>query len=250
MLTRARDAAFANVVLNHQVIYPWLCGSKTEPLDVSDVCADPQHVVLTGEHGVAIFVKLDIGLYEMHTAVLPEGRGRWALEAGREALEYMFCRTDAVEILTKCPHGNLAAKAGARMLGMTHDFTTRPLWRYGKRVVPIDVYALRIQEWIGRADRMIVEGHSVHRLLLENGVEVDHGDDADHERYVGATWMMLRNGQIAKGVHFYYRWAVMAGYRPITVIGENPVRLNIGKAIARFDGDAWEIIRPQPMTAA
>lgn len=250
MIVRATDAAFMNEVLNHPHVYPWVKGAKTGPLDISEVIARKEHVVLVGEYGGVIFIKLDIGLYEAHTAVLPKHRGQWTIQLGRDALDYMFCRTDAVEIVTKCPHGNLAASAGARAIRAVCDFTTRPMWPLGSRIVPIDVYAVRIQDWIKRADQMIAEGQHVHEWLVAHGIPVDHGDDETHDRYVGATWEMIRHGFIAKGLHFYYRWAVMSGYRPILLIGENPVRLDIGSAILRLDGGQWEVVRPQPMSAA
>lgn len=212
--------------------------------------ADPQHVVLTGEYGGCTFVKHYPGMFEAHTAVLPEGRGEWTLAFGREALAWMFCRTDAVEIMTKCPHGNLAASAGARASGAVCDFTTRPLWPLGGKTVPIDVYAVRIQDWIKRADEMIAEGRHVHEFLREHGVPVDHEDDDDHDRYVGATWSMIRHGQVSKALFFYYRWAAMAGYRPIKLLGENPLRLDIGSAVLRQVGDKWEVVKPMSAAVA
>lgn len=249
-LTRATTAIFINSVLNHPEVYSWVRGEKTDALDVRDVIADPNHVVLIGEGGGVIFVKLDIGLYEAHTAVLPEYRGRWTIDMGRAALTYMFCQTDAVEILTKCPKGNLAAATGAKAIGGTVDFTTRSLWQMGTSKVPMDIYSIDIHDWIKRADDMVVEGAALHRLLRENGVAIDHEDDADHDRYVGATWHMIEAGQVAKGIHFYYRWAVMAGYRPIAVISERPLSIDIGVAALRLEGKQWTVAKYQPQAAA
>lgn len=250
MLTRTTDATFFNSVLNHPRVYPWVKGSKTEPLDVSNVIANRNNVLLVGEGGGVLLQKLDIGLYEAHTAVLPEFRGEWTLRMGRMSLDLMFCRTDAVEILTKCPRGNVMASAGAKAIGAVCDFTTRPLWPLNNTIVPIDVYAVRIQEWIKRSDQMVEAGREVHRLLRLHGVPVDHGDDDDHDRYVGAAREMIQNGQVGKGVHLYYRWAVMAGYRPITVVSADPLRLDIGNAILALDDGKWELAKAQPMAAA
>lgn len=250
MLTRTTDATFFNSVLNHPRVYPWVKGSKTEPLDVGKVIENRNNILLTGEGGGVLLQKLDIGLYEAHTAVLPDYRGDWTLQMGRMVLDLMFCCTDAVEILTKCPHGNVMASAGAKAIGAVCDFTTRPLWPLNSKLVPIDVYAVRIQDWIKRSDHSFEAGQEVHRMLRAHGVPVDHGTDEDHDRYVGAAWEMIQNGQVEKGVHFYYRWAVMSGYRPITIISGDPLRLDIGNAILALVDGKWAIVKAQPMAAA
>jgi len=250
MIERATDAKFINSVVNDPSIYPFVCGYRTEPLDLTEVIARPEHHVLVGEYGGIIFFRLTEGLYEAHTSVLPSGRGEWTQKFGQEALDYLFTKTDALEILTKCPNGNVAAIAGARAIGARKEFTTRPLWPLNGEIVPVTVYGMTVHDWALRSDAMASAGREMHALLNKYGVPVDHADDDDHDRYSGAARRMLENGQAVKAARFYFRWAVMSGYRPFVLLGIDPPRIDIGSAILRLDNGVWDVVRPQPMTAA
>ena len=39
------------------------------------------------------------------------------VQGSQFAFHWMFTKTDAFELLTKCPHGNIPAKAGAKIVG-------------------------------------------------------------------------------------------------------------------------------------
>lgn len=240
------DATRINRFVNDPSVFPLVKGSHVGPFDLSVVAKNPDHVVLVGEHGGVTFIKHQLGIYEAHTAVLPEGRGEWTIELGRSALHWMFSHTDAFEILTKCPKGNLAAVAGARAIGGKFDFTTRPIWPTDDGLVPVDVYSMRIQEWVRTAPSLVELGHEFHERLAEQfkargrAAEI-HADDEVHDRYVGAAVAMIVAGQIQKGVWFYNRWAVMAAYMPIAVLSVTPFIINIGSTVLKVTGDQFEV---------
>src|ERR1700728_4510326 len=117
MLVRHFTAERINEIVNHPTIYPSICGFNTRALDLTPTTSNNNHVCLVGEHGCVFFIKHQPGIYEFHTSVLPEGRGEWMIEGSRFAFNYMFTKTDAFELLTKCAYGNVAAKAGAKIVG-------------------------------------------------------------------------------------------------------------------------------------
>lgn len=187
------------------------------------------------------------GLYEAHTTILPEARGKQGLEIVREALSWMFMQTDAVEIFTRCPQGNIAAKALARAIKGEYQFTNANGWTYGKEIVSADIYNLTIQRWMQTAPWLEDAGEWFHNRLTDEyasagKTEEVHPDDPIHDRYVGAAVGMILAGQFHKAVIFYNRWAVMAGYQPIKIVTTNPLIIDIRDCMLCIrDGTFWVI---------
>lgn len=236
MIERQFTADRLNEIANDASVYPWVCGPLTGPLDLSPVVADRNNFALVGAHGAVLFVRHQGGLYEAHTVVLPSGRGAWAVMLARAVAQWMFCHTDAVELLTRVPKGNLAARALTRAVGSTFEFTNPRGWTLHGKVVPADIYAMRIQDWMRDAPGLPERGVWFHDELEKEYARVGkteprHPDDATHDRYVGAAVAMISGGQPHKAVIFYNRWAVMAGYAPIAVVSTNPITIDIHDAL-------------------
>jgi hypothetical protein len=236
-----------NRVVNHPDVYPWVKGYAIGRLDMTAAIANPANVCLMGEHGGVLFVQLGPGLYEAHTQVLPGGRGAWTLGMVRAALHWMFTRTDAMEILTKVPRGNLAARVLTRAIGGVFEFTAPKGWVKDGDPTPADIFALRLQDWTKTAPGLVERGEWFHRRLEQeyarSGISVpQHEDDTTHDRYAGMAAEMLMGGQPAKGCMLYNRWAAMAGYAPVSVISLSPLTVDIRDAILCVrDQDFWVI---------
>lgn len=246
-IERATDARRVNEIVNDPSIYPWVKGSNTGPLDVSKMFASPNNIALVAEHGCSIGIRIQAGIYEFHTSVLPEGRGAWMKEFADEAFHWMFTKTDAYELMTKCPDGNPASKIGAKHVGCSLQFRTGAIWPTDKGLVPVDVYSLLIQHWATRAPRLENVGHWFHETLIGEykrlGKAIDVvADDLTHDRYVGAAIEMIRGGQLLKAVNFYNRWAIMAGYVPVSVISIDPLVLDISEARIRISNNSFEVV--------
>lgn len=231
-LQRQHSPELINRFLNHPEVFPWVSGGRPAPLDATQVVADPNNVVLCCDWGGVVFAKLRLGFFEAHTAVLPEGRGGGTLALGRAALEWMFSRTDAVEILTRVPRGNVAGSAAMRAMGVPVWFTTQPIWPTPSGPVPMGVYRLHLFDWIvlerealGRA------GELFHVKLAAAGGLADHPDDPVHDAHVGAAIGMIEGGQAEKGVTAYNLWATMAGYGQISIASPDPLTIDIGTAL-------------------
>jgi hypothetical protein len=216
-------------------------GSTKGPLDVSAVLTDPNVVALFGAHGGVILKRLQYGFWEAHSQYVPDGRGAWALNASWRVLAWMFTRTDAIEIVTRCPH--LPSKALAKALGMTRDFTAARGWVSDGAIAAADIYRMTLQDWMRTAPGLEARGQWFHdrlgqEMARHNASREQHPDDDVHDRYVGAACDMIMAGNVLKGVSSYNRFAVMAGYLPIKPLSLRPVLIDIGNAVLKVsDGD-------------
>lgn len=247
MLERHFTAERINEIVNHPSIYPSICGFHTEPLDITLIAANSDNVCLVGEHGCVLFIKHQNGVYEFHTSVLSEGRGEWMVKGSQFAFNWMFTKTDAFELLTKCPHGNIPAKAGVKAVGCSFRFTTRPLWPRNGELVPIDIFSIILQEWPKTANYLVELGISFHKSLeleytrLGKSLTV-HEDDETHDRYVGAAIEIIGGGQALKAINFYNRWASMSNYKNIKVISITPLIIDINESRLLVENNNFKVI--------
>jgi hypothetical protein len=80
------DPSIINRFANHPDIRPHVGGSG--PLDLTSAVKAP-NVFLFGEFGGFCLSWTAPDTYEVHTMIAPEGRGKWAFRAARDAKEYM-----------------------------------------------------------------------------------------------------------------------------------------------------------------
>ena len=115
ILTRTFDAGPVNAIVNNPEVRPYIGGAVDEYLDLSIVVEQTRNVFLIGEHGTFALAWGAPHTYEAHFAVLPAGRGAWALAAAREGLETMRTEFGADRIWGRI----VAAHVGlfARMVG-------------------------------------------------------------------------------------------------------------------------------------
>lgn len=248
MITQQKDAVILNRIANHPDVAPWIRGVYVGDMDFTEAVQDPRNITLMGEHGGVMFAGLQPGLYEAHTQVVPEGRGQWTLDTVNECLKWMFTKTDAVEILTRVPKGNLGARALVKLIHGTLEFRNPKGWVVDHQEVWADIYSLTIQNWMKTAPGLEAKGHWFHERLEEEyknlGASIpQHEDDDTHDRYVGAAVEMMLAGNAGKAMVFYNRWAVMAGYAPIEIINSDPLVVNIRDAIIRVKHDDFWVMK-------
>lgn len=239
MIEQQFSADRLNHVLNHPRVRPWVA-SGGEKLDVSSQVANPNNILLMGEHGGSLCVMLQQGIYEIHTQVLPDGRGEWVADFAREALRWMFTRTHCYELLTRVPKGHLAARALCQMFGWRKEFTRPGEFSFMGRLVDVDIYALDLMSWsdpdmedIGRQFH-----DQLHAAADKYGVtDPLHEDDPNHNQYVGMAMEMARHGQVRKAVLWYNRWALISRHAPITMLAENKVAIDLGLRLTINDGE-------------
>lgn len=250
-ISRQTSATHLNSIVNHPEVHPYVSGGFQGALDLSPLIEGGNVVALAGEHGGQVYARIGFGLYEAHSQFTPEGRGEWALAATRASLKWMFTRTDAIEILTRCP--TIASKALAKSIGGQHEFTIQQGWVLDGKIVPADIFSLTVQGWMKTAPDLPARGRWFHeRLDAEFDrlgiVEPQHEDDDLHDRYVGAAVDMCFGGQPEKAMVFYNRTAALAGWHQIAVINRDPLAVDIGAAILVMRGDDFYVVPPQETT--
>lgn len=251
LLELQSDASRLNLIVNHPDIYPWVRGFQKDTLDLTSAFAQGDKLCLLGKYGGVLFHRMQPGLYEAHTQILPEGRGAWALDCVRACLMWLFTRTDAMEVMTRCPDGNLPAKALARAIGGRLQFNNPQGWVRDDNLVPADIYSLTIQDWTRTAEALPDRGRWFHKrldaeLARLGTPEVAHPYDANHDRYVGAACEMILGGQPLKAECLYNRFAVMGGYAPLRLTSLLPLQFDIGTALLEVrDGD-FSVVASRP----
>lgn len=230
-----------NEIANLPKVRPWLGGEGA--LDLSAVVADPRNFVFQrGDEGGFICIPVYGSTYEVHTLFHP-GSGEIAVAFMHRCMEWMFCRTDCVELVCRVPEGHkgaewLASQGGFRPAGIQQN------WDAGRGAT---LKRLWIEDWARVADASAAAGAEFHQQLetakLEAGSALPiHSDDDDHDAMVGAALLMACNGQVLKGVNLYNHWAVVAGYAQIQLLSVAPPLVDIVDAIVGLENGKMEIL--------
>lgn len=246
-IQREFNADRINLILNDPEIRPWVADMSEGVLDISKQVANTNNVLLMGEFGGCYFAKLTSTMYEVHTQVLPEGRGAWVKDFLRAVRHYIFTRTDAVEVVTRVPLGHAGAKYAAKYVGMKHEFTRPDGCRFKGEIIPVEIYSERIQDWAAEAPYLVEKGEWLHEKMREEGKrlglkEAPHEDDENHNRYVGATLEMVYGGQYNKAVAFYNRWALVSRHPTISLVSTEPPAIRFDVGVLKLTSDGVEIL--------
>ena len=242
---RQFDAHFVNRVANHPEVAPFVRGYLLGKMNFAEAVADQNNVFLVGEHGAMIFHRHQPGLYECHTMTLPQGRGHWTLRFVQSCLFWIFTHTEAVEIMTRVPKGNLPALALVRAIKGVYEFTNRRGWVMDNDPVPAEIYSMHVQNWIRDADGLRERGEWFHAKLKQElskfGQVADQlAPDPQQDRHVGAACEMIFGGQPHKGVVFFNRFAAMNDLQPATLVSVNPTSVDIGLGVVIMrENDFW-----------
>ena len=236
---RTLDGAFLTSVANDQKVRPFLGGSGE--LDLSIVVGDPKNYTFQSAYGGFIAMTLGQGRYEVHSLFLPTAPKDFVFAIARDALAYMFARTDCVELLTKVPANNLAAHALAVAGGFQSAFKRESAWETDLGLVAVDYRSLSLERWALRTDACADAGKQFHDELEAAKAQASstaaiHADDAVHDAMVGAAVLMIRAGNTVKAVWSYNRWAAFAGYAQISIVSENPIVIDVVDAVVEIDG--------------
>lgn len=207
---------------------PDLLSFLSDEKNVALICEIGKDVV-----GAVLFHWQDIGVYEVHTMAKRVVRGRDYIHAVRNAIRVMFTCSDAMELYTRVPRENKAARGLVWSVGGHKLF---------ERSDGTPMYVLRWSDWLwGRlGDAFVARGRWFHDRLEEQfeaqkREHARHTDNADHDRMVGVTCELILTCCIEKALVLYNRWAKLAGYSLISVVIPVPLVLNIGDALVQVD---------------
>jgi hypothetical protein len=199
-------AEHVNAILNDPSVRPFVGMQEIGDLDFGALVSDLRNYLLMADGGGFFLGAQGDGVYEVHSQFLPEARGKTAVLAAADGLRYMFVRTDAVEIVTFVPRGNVAALALTRRMGM------RPaLGACGG-----EFHRIRIEEWGARAPAM------------ESFRQPADCCPSELRDILALTLELASWGQIQKAVYFYNRFARMIRANQLVLLQCAPLILAIG----------------------
>lgn len=245
---RSYDAREINAVLNEPRVRPWVADAKEGVLDISAKVANKGNVLLMGQWGGFVCLGYGAGIYEVHTQVLPEGRGAWTSDFAAAGFHYMFTRTDCVEIITRVPQGHVAAKALTEHVGFRYEFTRHNECLFRGNVVDVSIYSRSLMDWVKDAPGLIERGQWLHDEMRAQAkalgvTEQPHDDDENHNRYAGAAVEMALGGQAMKGVNWYNRWALACRHSLIALVSKDPPTVKFDIGYLRLQGEKIEVLR-------
>lgn len=222
-MRRTVDATAFNVIANHPAVRPWTGGDGVA--DLTAIISELSNIALIGEAGGFVGVNHGAGRYEVHSLFNPARPKQAAIYAMRDAMAYMFTSTPCVELLTKVPVDNLAAKGLSRLAGFTLQFESLSAWNTESQKMTA-FYSLPIEKWAllsRESKRMGAWFHAMLDTIRTDEQHAAHPDDAVHDAMVGAAIGMLQAGLVWKAVSCYNRWALWTGYETLVVESECPL---------------------------
>jgi hypothetical protein len=89
LIQRSFDCARVNELVNHPTIRPYIGGDGKTALDLTGAVMDLQNFFLCGPNGGFLVIWSAPQTYEIHTFILPEGRGREAYQLARAGRDFM-----------------------------------------------------------------------------------------------------------------------------------------------------------------
>ncbi len=250
VLQRDFDASRINAIANHPDVHPWITQHGAGAIDMSAIVADLNNVLLMTDVGGLLFHQIEVATSEVHTTFLPEARGPGAMRLCREALRWMFIRTNCMEVVTKVPAHNRCALGMVRACKFRHDFHRAGLWMTDEGAVDVHFFGLRFWDWLWSAPDIEDLGAWFHRRLTEGldaiGLaETQHGDDAAHDQMVGAALDMVFARQVEQALVLYAHWARFAGYAPAQLLSVTPdLVIDIGTARLIIGNDDFRVLPP------
>lgn len=141
LVSRSFDASEANRLVNQPDIRPFVGGDPEEELDLSDAVACERNVFLLGRYGGFLLIWTSPDAYEVHTFILPEGRGRWAAKAAKFGIELMQDHYGARQIWTRIADGRDNVVKFTRAAGMS--LVGRMSFDIGNGEQPFSLYEWR-----------------------------------------------------------------------------------------------------------
>lgn len=116
LLHLSNDAAEINAAVNHPAVRPFVGEPDAGVLDISPLIV-PENLFPFGEHGGFALIWTAPATREVHTFILPEGRGRWAVLAAREGIAIAAAKGTRV-LWTKIPPNSENVRSYAARMGM------------------------------------------------------------------------------------------------------------------------------------
>lgn len=228
--------ASINAAANHPEVRPWLGEVAMGPLDFAPLVSDPANVTMANDSGAFLGHKIGAGVYEIHSAFMPEGRGRLRAETARGLL-FLFTATDCQRVVTKVPACNPRAAILSKQTGFVEVFARPDVWDApdGSRCA-VSYQALTLEAWALAEPSMLDEGRALLALVGLEGV------DETAARFLGVVAAMARAGNLEKAAWFYTAQAAFAGLPPVGFLSAHPPLFTLNNVAVQVTAGALEAL--------
>jgi hypothetical protein len=244
-ISRTLDGAHLSAIANTPDVRPYLLMPTDGELDLRALVADPRNYCFETPFGGFLGIALGYGRYEVHSLFVPTRAPKVTVTAMREASEYIFTRTDCVELVTKVPEGNRRAGQLAAVAHFEERFVAPVAPGHQTRARYL---ALSLDQWTVHGCGLAAIGQWFHDAFDQMRADdvlalAGHPEDAGHNQFVGAAILMINGGQVEKGIGFYNRWARWVGYPTIGLVSLIPTVIDLGAGIiAEVRGQEMEVL--------
>lgn len=150
-ITVSRDFDYLDRMLNHPDIFPGVHDDVDVKLPNSSVLDSEENIFLKvsdGDRdvGFAMMLFQSFGRYEMHSGIIKDYAGRFALKAGHSVIKWIFSNTTAEEIITSSWSNARNVMWAARQVGFVEQ--SREPWKNKVRGENVDLIHYSIQKLI------------------------------------------------------------------------------------------------------
>ena len=120
-----KDYELVNRIMSHPKIYPMMIDDHADPDHKelgSFLLMQPTIWMLhPADHILFMGVPRTMTVYECHTMIEPEGRGKSAIQSGIDAARYLFENSTCEKIITYVPFFNKRARIFAKVVGFKDE---------------------------------------------------------------------------------------------------------------------------------
>ena len=104
-----------NCIINHPEVFRHVSQGALWPLDVEPLM-DGNNIFIMADGGGFAFIQVEADVYEGHYYFLPEFRGKYAINAAKECLNWLAKRE--ITLLGRTPLKNKSARLFNKLIGM------------------------------------------------------------------------------------------------------------------------------------
>lgn len=131
------DLPLVAKMVSHDSIWPWIHDDLTPDTEEAKLAvaqgllSNPSFICLSPNvFTVFGFQRMNAVTYEVHTLMLPEGRGRIGFSAGKETARWMFDNTPCRKLIGLNPANNRAVTSFALKVGFKREGIISKSWLY------------------------------------------------------------------------------------------------------------------------
>lgn len=237
-MIRTLDPSKFNIIANDEHVRFWLAYGDEE-IDLSNLVRNPNnYCFLTDEEdGGYIVVNHGNGNYVAHTLALRSARGKPMYDLMQDGFRFLFVNTDCLELSTFVPDGNTKALNWTNIAGFKPTFRREEFFPQNYKMIGGQFYTMTYQDWVVASEHLAQIGEEFHVKIEEALGHFNHPYDATHDRYVGATILGAKAGNIVKAITQYNKWALLAGYIPVEILNTTPPTIIMQTAIIQINQD-------------